>query len=134
MAFLSLGQSCRGEGKIRFWGNSFVAGPLGEIVAHAGAKREEIFIANCDLARSKRRAKLAVSARPAYRRLWRLAIACPRRKDLDRRKLLLLWFFHLQPRLKRSATLCRQSGRASRHLAFLAAQPRNLADLSGKSP
>lgn len=39
------------EGKIRFWGNSFVAGPLGEIVAHAGAKREEILIANCDLSK-----------------------------------------------------------------------------------
>jgi N-carbamoylputrescine amidase len=37
------------EGKIKFWGNSFVAGPLGEIVAHAGDKREEILIANCDL-------------------------------------------------------------------------------------
>ena len=39
------------EGKIRFWGNSFVAGPLGEIVSHAGAKREEILIANCDLSK-----------------------------------------------------------------------------------
>lgn len=37
------------EGKIKFWGNSFVAGPLGEILAHAGDKREEILIANCDL-------------------------------------------------------------------------------------
>jgi N-carbamoylputrescine amidase len=40
-----------GEGKIKFWGNSFVAGPLGEIVAHAGDKREEILIANCDLSK-----------------------------------------------------------------------------------
>ena len=37
------------EGKIKFWGNSFVAGPLGEIVARAGDKREEILFANCDL-------------------------------------------------------------------------------------
>jgi N-carbamoylputrescine amidase len=37
------------EGRIKFWGNSFVAGPLGEIVAHAGDKREEILVANCDL-------------------------------------------------------------------------------------
>jgi N-carbamoylputrescine amidase len=37
------------EGKIRFWGNSFVAGPLGEIVAHGGANGEEIILANCDL-------------------------------------------------------------------------------------
>lgn len=40
-----------GEGRIRFWGNSFVAGPLGEIVAHAGDTREEILIAKCDLAK-----------------------------------------------------------------------------------
>ena len=37
------------EGNIRFWGNSFVAGPLGEIVAHAGEQREEILFAKCDL-------------------------------------------------------------------------------------
>jgi N-carbamoylputrescine amidase len=37
------------EGKIRFWGQSFVAGPLGEIVAQAGGDREEILIAKCDL-------------------------------------------------------------------------------------
>ena len=39
------------EGKIDFWGNSFVAGPFGEIVAHANDKREEILIAKCDLAK-----------------------------------------------------------------------------------
>jgi N-carbamoylputrescine amidase len=38
------------EGKLEFWGNSFVAGPFGEIVAHAGGAREEILLANCDLA------------------------------------------------------------------------------------
>ena len=37
------------EGKIKFWGNSFVAGPFGEIVAHAGSDREETLIAKCDL-------------------------------------------------------------------------------------
>jgi len=37
------------EGKLKFWGNSFVAGPLGEIVAHAAGDREEIVIARCDL-------------------------------------------------------------------------------------
>jgi N-carbamoylputrescine amidase len=36
------------EGKIRFWGNSFVAGPFGEIVAHAGGERDEILLARCD--------------------------------------------------------------------------------------
>lgn len=38
------------EGKIKFWGHSFVAGPLGEIVANAG-EREEILLAKCDLAK-----------------------------------------------------------------------------------
>ena len=37
------------EGRIKFWGSSFVAGPLGEIVALAGDKREEILVASCDL-------------------------------------------------------------------------------------
>jgi N-carbamoylputrescine amidase len=37
------------EGKIKFWGHSFVAGPLGEIVAQAGGEREEVLIAKCDL-------------------------------------------------------------------------------------
>ena len=37
------------EGKIKFWGRSFVAGPFGEFVAHAGGEREEILLAECDL-------------------------------------------------------------------------------------
>ena len=37
------------EGKIKFWGQSFVAGPFGEIVARAGGDREEILLARCDL-------------------------------------------------------------------------------------
>jgi len=41
------------EGRIKFWGNSFVAGPFGEIVAHAGGAREEILLANCDLGRTE---------------------------------------------------------------------------------
>jgi N-carbamoylputrescine amidase len=41
------------EGRIKFWGNSFVAGPFGEIVAHAGGEREEILLANCDLAKTE---------------------------------------------------------------------------------
>ncbi|MGH7811010.1 MAG: carbon-nitrogen hydrolase [Candidatus Binatia bacterium] len=39
------------EGKIKFWGKSFVAGPFGEIVARAGGDREEILIAQCDLSK-----------------------------------------------------------------------------------
>jgi N-carbamoylputrescine amidase len=37
------------EGRIKFWGHSFVAGPFGEIVAHAGGERDEILLAKCDL-------------------------------------------------------------------------------------
>lgn len=37
------------EGKLRFWGHSFVAGPFGEVVARAGGEREEILVAQCDL-------------------------------------------------------------------------------------
>ena len=37
------------EGKLKFWGNSFVAGPFGEIVARAGGERDERLIVECDL-------------------------------------------------------------------------------------
>lgn len=37
------------EGKIKFWGNSFVAGPMGEVVARAGMNRDEVVVARCDL-------------------------------------------------------------------------------------
>jgi N-carbamoylputrescine amidase len=37
------------EGKIKFWGHSFVAGPFGEIVARSEGEREELIIAPCDL-------------------------------------------------------------------------------------
>ena len=37
------------EGKLKFWGGSFVAGPSGEVVARAGTEREAILIARCDL-------------------------------------------------------------------------------------
>jgi N-carbamoylputrescine amidase len=39
------------EGKIKFWGNSFVAGPFGEILARGSSEREEIVMAGCDLAK-----------------------------------------------------------------------------------
>jgi N-carbamoylputrescine amidase len=38
-----------GDG-IEFWGQSFIAGPDGQIIAKASADREEIIIADCDLA------------------------------------------------------------------------------------
>lgn len=37
------------EGRIKFWGNSFVSGPFGEIIARADGEREEILMAQCDL-------------------------------------------------------------------------------------
>lgn len=39
------------EGKIKFWGNSFVAGPFGEFIARAKTEKDEIVIAECDLAK-----------------------------------------------------------------------------------
>ncbi len=39
------------EEKIKFWGNSFVAGPFGEIIAHADGEADEIVFANCDLSK-----------------------------------------------------------------------------------
>ena len=37
------------EGRLRFWGSSFVADPFGEVVAHAGTDREEVLVARCNL-------------------------------------------------------------------------------------
>jgi N-carbamoylputrescine amidase len=39
------------EGKIKFWGSSFVAAPFGEIIARGSSEREEIVIAPCALAK-----------------------------------------------------------------------------------
>ena len=44
---------------IRFWGNSFIAGPQGELLAKAGTEQEEILTAVVDLARSE-----------SVRRIW----------------------------------------------------------------
>jgi N-carbamoylputrescine amidase len=37
------------EGRLQFWGASFVADPFGRILARAGHDREEVVIARCDL-------------------------------------------------------------------------------------
>jgi N-carbamoylputrescine amidase len=37
------------EGRLKFWGNSFVAGPMGDLLARAGAGGEEVLVASCDL-------------------------------------------------------------------------------------
>ena len=39
--------------RIRFWGNSFVAGPQGEVIASAPADEEHLLIVNIDLDRSE---------------------------------------------------------------------------------
>jgi N-carbamoylputrescine amidase len=39
------------EGKINFWGSSFVSGPFGEILAKASPDKEEILVVKCDLSR-----------------------------------------------------------------------------------
>ena len=42
------------EGKIQFWGASFMADPFGQVVAKAGSDKEEILVADCDLTRIER--------------------------------------------------------------------------------
>lgn len=37
------------EGKMKFWGSSFISGPFGEIIAKASSDKEEILMAKCDL-------------------------------------------------------------------------------------
>ena len=37
------------EGKLTFWGQSFVADPFGRIIAKASADKEEVLLAECDL-------------------------------------------------------------------------------------
>ncbi len=37
------------EGKLRFWGQSFVADPFGRIIARASATKEEVLVVECDL-------------------------------------------------------------------------------------
>ena len=44
---------------IQFWGNSFVCGPQGEVIAQAGATEEAVLMANIDMARSE-----------SVRRIW----------------------------------------------------------------
>jgi len=37
------------EGKLRFWGQSFVADPFGRIIAKASVDKEEVLVVVCDL-------------------------------------------------------------------------------------
>ena len=59
------------EGKIKFWGQSFVAGPFGEIVARAGGDREEILLARCDLGKIEQTRQSWPFLRDRHRRLRR---------------------------------------------------------------
>ena len=47
------------EGRAQFWGQSFVSDPYGEIVARASGEKEEVLLADCDLAKQR-----------AFRRIW----------------------------------------------------------------
>jgi len=47
------------EGRTEFWGQSFVSDPYGEIIAKASPDREEVLLADCDLARQRE-----------FRRIW----------------------------------------------------------------
>jgi N-carbamoylputrescine amidase len=39
------------EGKLNFWGQSFVADPFGRIIAKASAENEEVLVVDCDLSK-----------------------------------------------------------------------------------
>ena len=39
------------EGKLNFWGQSFVADPFGRIIAKASANKEEVLVVDCDLSK-----------------------------------------------------------------------------------
>jgi N-carbamoylputrescine amidase len=39
------------EGKLKFWGQSFVADPFGRIIARASADQEEVLVVDCDLSK-----------------------------------------------------------------------------------
>jgi N-carbamoylputrescine amidase len=39
------------EGKLTFWGQSFVADPFGRIIAKASSDKEEVLVVDCDLAK-----------------------------------------------------------------------------------
>ena len=39
------------EGKLNFWGQSFVADPFGRIIARASADKEEVLVVDCDLSK-----------------------------------------------------------------------------------
>jgi N-carbamoylputrescine amidase len=43
----------KGDSGLEFWGNSFVADPLGEIISQAASDREEILVVECDPAKSE---------------------------------------------------------------------------------
>lgn len=47
------GNPANGDPGIEFWGNSFVADPFGQVVAQAGAEKEEILVVECDPAKSE---------------------------------------------------------------------------------
>jgi N-carbamoylputrescine amidase len=47
------------EGRTQFWGQSFVSDPYGEIVARASSDREQVLVADCDLAKQRE-----------FRRIW----------------------------------------------------------------
>jgi len=43
----------KGDAGLEFWGNSFVAGPFGEMVAGASQEKEEILVVECDAKKSE---------------------------------------------------------------------------------
>jgi N-carbamoylputrescine amidase len=48
--FVAVANRVGTEGEMRFWGSSFVCGPLGEVLAQGSQDKEEALVAACDLA------------------------------------------------------------------------------------
>lgn len=49
--FLAVANRVGVEGSLRFWGQSFVSDPFGEVLAKASAHQEEVLVVRCDLSR-----------------------------------------------------------------------------------
>jgi N-carbamoylputrescine amidase len=47
--YVVVGNRVGREGKLNFWGQSFVADPFGQVIARASANKEEVLIVDCDL-------------------------------------------------------------------------------------
>lgn len=47
--FVAVSNRIGAEEEMKFWGNSFICGPLGQILARGSTDKEEVLVAECDL-------------------------------------------------------------------------------------